>query len=71
MLKKTALSYAASPFTTVPQRDSHQPPSSHSPRPGSPCQPLLPSNPDPLKLISELFSPHSQPHPQHNPSFPR
>ncbi|THI09966.1 hypothetical protein E9168_24045, partial [Klebsiella pneumoniae subsp. pneumoniae] len=31
MLKKTALSCAASPFTTVPQRDCHQPPSSHSP----------------------------------------
>ncbi|OVW97803.1 hypothetical protein BME42_17905, partial [Klebsiella pneumoniae] len=31
MLKKTALSCAASPFTTVPQRDCHLQPSSHNP----------------------------------------
>ncbi|TKE21438.1 hypothetical protein FCV04_25475, partial [Klebsiella pneumoniae] len=68
MLKKTALSCAASPFTTVPQRDCHLQPSSHNPHnPNSTCQPLpfplLP--PNPTQSYLNLFSPHSHPHPQH------
>ncbi|OYE06988.1 hypothetical protein CI678_27845 [Klebsiella pneumoniae subsp. pneumoniae] len=49
MLKKTALSCAASPFTTVPQRDCHLQPSSHNPHnPNSTCQPLpFPRGPPP------------------------
>ncbi|RRF18696.1 hypothetical protein EAN93_13950 [Klebsiella pneumoniae] len=72
MLKKTALSCAASPFTTVPQRDCHQPPLLSLPRePGSPASPFSPVTPNPTQTYLNLFSPHSQPHPQHNPSFPR
>ncbi|HBY0273187.1 TPA: hypothetical protein MIO10_18940 [Klebsiella pneumoniae] len=73
MLKKTALSCAASPFTTVPQRDCHQPPSSHSPEnPAPPASPPSPPvTPNPTQTYLKLFSHHSQPHPQHNPSFPR
>ncbi|OVH65726.1 hypothetical protein B8005_11615 [Klebsiella pneumoniae] len=41
MLKKTALSCAASAFTAVPGRDCHQQPSSHNPHnPSTTCQPL-------------------------------
>ncbi|RCR92505.1 hypothetical protein DUW77_13465 [Klebsiella pneumoniae] len=71
MLKKTALSCAASPFTTVPQRDCHQPPP-HSPENPAPLPaPFSPVTPNPTQTYLNLFSPHSQPHPQHNPSFPR
>ncbi|HBZ1415638.1 TPA: hypothetical protein MJE56_21290 [Klebsiella pneumoniae] len=74
MLKKTALSCAASPFAAIPGRQCHQqspqpppatpaPPASHSPFP------LIP--PNPTQTYLNLFSPHSQPHPQYNPSFPR
>ncbi|OVI83440.1 hypothetical protein B8033_28225 [Klebsiella pneumoniae] len=40
MLKKTALSCAASAFTAVPGRDCHQQPSSHNPHnPSTTCRP--------------------------------
>ncbi|THO71291.1 hypothetical protein FAQ89_27010, partial [Klebsiella pneumoniae] len=57
MLKKTALSCAASPFTTVPQRDCHLQPSSHNPHnPNSTCQPLpFPlAPPKPHSILSQL-----------------
>ncbi|THL21637.1 hypothetical protein FAN06_26090 [Klebsiella pneumoniae subsp. pneumoniae] len=61
MLKKTALSCAASPFTTVPQRDCHLQPSSHNPHnPNSTCQPLpfplAPPKP-PQKYIKIFLTP--------------
>ncbi|RMD02105.1 hypothetical protein EA838_21070, partial [Klebsiella pneumoniae] len=67
MLKKTALSCAASPFTTVPQRDCHLQPSSHNPHnPNSTCQPLPfppPPPPPPPHLSQPFFSPPPPPPP--------
>ncbi|OXU78019.1 hypothetical protein CEB43_04835, partial [Klebsiella pneumoniae subsp. pneumoniae] len=59
MLKKTALSCAASPFTTVPQRDCHLQPSSHNPHnPNSTCQPLpFPLAPPLLRALPNRFPP--------------
>ncbi|AUJ38417.1 hypothetical protein BV506_02845 [Klebsiella pneumoniae] len=62
MLKKTALSCAASAFTAVPGRDCHQQPS--SPPPANPTPPAsrspfpLNNTQTPLKLISN-FSHHA------------
>ncbi|ROG49645.1 hypothetical protein C4Y54_026030 [Klebsiella pneumoniae subsp. pneumoniae] len=48
MLKKTALSCAASPFAAVPQRDCHQQPSSHNPHnPNSPHHKHTPNQTNP------------------------
>ncbi|HBX4714292.1 TPA: hypothetical protein MH573_24135 [Klebsiella pneumoniae] len=62
MLKKTALSCAASAFTAVPGRDCHRQPSSHNPATPTPHANhyLFPLNntQTPLKLISN-FSHHA------------
>ncbi|THI13804.1 hypothetical protein E9155_28825, partial [Klebsiella pneumoniae subsp. pneumoniae] len=61
MLKKTALSCAASPFTTVPQRDCHLQPSSHNPHnPNSTCQPRPPcpcAPPPPTQIFRKSLTP--------------
>ncbi|ROC10528.1 hypothetical protein C4Z37_022955, partial [Klebsiella pneumoniae subsp. pneumoniae] len=58
MLKKTALSCAASAFTAVPGRDCHQQPSSHNPHnPSTTCQPLpFPLAPQTSLKVISIFS---------------
>ncbi|RIV09318.1 hypothetical protein D1624_22115, partial [Klebsiella pneumoniae] len=71
MLKKTALSCAASPFAAVPQRDCHQPLLSQPRDLNSACQPYpFPSAlPNPTQTYLKFFSPRSHLHPYHNPSL--
>ncbi|AVF87540.1 hypothetical protein AL473_07245 [Klebsiella quasipneumoniae] len=74
MLKKTALSCAASPFAAVLYRDGHQPPSSHNPATPTPPAshpPSTPALPNPTQTYLKFFSPHSHLHPYNNPSPPK
>ncbi|MBX4562242.1 hypothetical protein CF042_23510, partial [Klebsiella pneumoniae] len=69
MLKKTALSCAASPFAAIPGRQCHQ--QSPQPPPATPAPPAshLPSPPvlpNPTQNYLKFFSFHSHLHPYHN-----
>ncbi|HBX4702997.1 TPA: hypothetical protein MJG41_23580 [Klebsiella pneumoniae] len=74
MLKKTALSCAASPFAAVPQRDCHQHLSSHPPANPTPPASRSPfplnNTQTPLKLISNVSHTMLTRITQHNPTFP-
>ncbi|PYZ56542.1 hypothetical protein DNK71_22000 [Klebsiella pneumoniae] len=73
MLKKTALSCAASPFAAVPQRDCHQHLSSHPPANPTPPASRSPfplnNTQTPLKLISNV-SHYAHPNHSTQPNVP-
>ncbi|QAX22811.1 hypothetical protein C2M15_22690 [Klebsiella pneumoniae] len=70
MLKKTALSCAASAFTAVPGHQYHLQTSSPPPAPPTPPASHTTCHPNPTQTYLNLFSLHSHPHTSIQPNNP-